>query len=279
MAQHDYNIANADGASVRADLNNALSAGVSLNSGASAPSTTFAYMLWADTTTGLLKIRNAADSAWITVGTLASANLGLQRAAKGADIASASPLVLGTDGSYFDVTGTTGFSTITVAAGVGLFMLQFDGALTMTDGASLDLGGANITTAAGDRGVFFATAANTVKMLSFQRQGVPSAAKVWVKFDQAGTVNASFNVDSVTDTGVGDWTVNIATDFSSVDYSALAGWRSDVGGVGPGNDRHVYVGAQAVGSFQFRMRDISAATAGDPNAAADDMHAQAFGDQ
>ncbi len=56
---------------------------------------------------------------------------GQLRFKKGADIASASPLVLGTDGNYFDVTGSTGFSAITVAAGA-LFMLQFDGALTLT---------------------------------------------------------------------------------------------------------------------------------------------------
>lgn len=91
---------------------------------------------------------------------------------QGADIASASPLVLGTDGGYFDVTGTTGFSSITAVAGTGQFVLQFDGTLTMTDGASLDLGGGNITTAAGDRATFFVTAANTVEMLSYQREGV-----------------------------------------------------------------------------------------------------------
>jgi hypothetical protein len=34
-------------------------------------------MWWADSTTGLLKIRDAANAAWITVGTLASTNLGL----------------------------------------------------------------------------------------------------------------------------------------------------------------------------------------------------------
>ena len=65
MAQHDYNIANQSGAAFRADLNNALLAIVSQNSGTSAPSTTFAHQLWADTTTGILKIRNAANSAWI----------------------------------------------------------------------------------------------------------------------------------------------------------------------------------------------------------------------
>ena len=77
MAQHDYVIANQSGAGFRSDLNNGLSAIVSQNSGSAAPSTTYAYMWWADTTTGLLKIRNAANSAWVTVGTLATTNLGL----------------------------------------------------------------------------------------------------------------------------------------------------------------------------------------------------------
>jgi hypothetical protein len=67
VAQHDYNIANQSGAAFRADLNNALSAIVSQNSGAAEPSTTYAYMPWADTTNGLFKIRNAANSAWITL--------------------------------------------------------------------------------------------------------------------------------------------------------------------------------------------------------------------
>ena len=67
MAQHDYNIANGTGAAVRSDLNNALAAIVSQNSGATAPSTTYAYMPWADTTTGLYKIRNAANNGWITL--------------------------------------------------------------------------------------------------------------------------------------------------------------------------------------------------------------------
>ena len=77
MAQHDYIIANQSGAAFRSDLNNGLAAIVSQNSGATLPSTTYAYQWWADTTTGLLKIRNAANNAWITVGTLADANLGL----------------------------------------------------------------------------------------------------------------------------------------------------------------------------------------------------------
>lgn len=72
MSQHDMDLANAAGASFRADLNNALLALVSHSSGATAPSTTFSYMLWADTTLGLLKIRNAANNAWLIVCDLAS---------------------------------------------------------------------------------------------------------------------------------------------------------------------------------------------------------------
>lgn len=88
-------------------------------------------------------------------------------APKGGDIASASPLVIGSDGSYFDVTGTTGFSAMTVEAG-RFFMLQFDGALTITHGSSIDLPGEqNITTAAGDRMICYAEAANTVQCLSY----------------------------------------------------------------------------------------------------------------
>lgn len=77
MSQHDYNLANASGATFRADLNSALGAIATQNSGTSAPSTTFAFEWWADTTLGLLKIRNAANSAWVSVGTLASYALGL----------------------------------------------------------------------------------------------------------------------------------------------------------------------------------------------------------
>ena len=77
MAQHDYVIANQSGAAFRGDLNNALDAIATNNSGSSEPSTTYAYQWWADTNTGLLKQRNAANSAWVTIGTLASTNLGL----------------------------------------------------------------------------------------------------------------------------------------------------------------------------------------------------------
>jgi hypothetical protein len=65
MATHDYVIDNGTGAAVRADLNNALAAIVSNNSSASEPSTKYAYQWWADTNTGILKIRNSANNGWV----------------------------------------------------------------------------------------------------------------------------------------------------------------------------------------------------------------------
>jgi len=72
MAEHDYVIANQNGANTRSDLNNALAAIVSNNSKATAPTTTYAYMWWADTANDILKQRNAADSAWISILTLST---------------------------------------------------------------------------------------------------------------------------------------------------------------------------------------------------------------
>ena len=64
---HDYSISNGTGSVIRADINNALSAIVSNNSSSSEPATKYAYMWWADTSAGLLKIRNSANDAWITL--------------------------------------------------------------------------------------------------------------------------------------------------------------------------------------------------------------------
>ena len=77
MSQHDYSIANGSGSSVRSDINDALGAIQSLNSGSSAPSTTVDYMLWLDTSNNLLKMRNGSNNGWIEIGSSNAANLGL----------------------------------------------------------------------------------------------------------------------------------------------------------------------------------------------------------
>lgn len=64
----DYDVANASGASVRADLNTILLAIATKNAGTAAPSTTYANMDWVDTTNSLWKKRNNANSSWIQLG-------------------------------------------------------------------------------------------------------------------------------------------------------------------------------------------------------------------
>jgi len=164
MAQHDHVLDNAAGAAFRADLNNALLAIVSQNSGATAPPTTYAYQWWADTTTGLLKIRNAANSAWVTVGTLASTNLGLLALSggtltglltffKGANIASATTVDLtAATGNLVHITGTTLTTGLTMNSGQVVWLIA-DAAWPLTYHATnlkLNSGGVDKTLAAGD---------------------------------------------------------------------------------------------------------------------------------
>ena len=164
MAQHDGVIDNQAGAATRSDLNNALAALISNNSGATAPPTTYAYQPWADTTTGLLKIRNAANSAWITIGTLASTNLGLLALsggsmtglltlAAGANIASAATVDLtAATGNSPRIIGTVATSAFTMNAGQQMWLIA-DGAWPLTHNATTNniVGGASITLAAGAR--------------------------------------------------------------------------------------------------------------------------------
>jgi hypothetical protein len=70
LSQHDLNIANQGFPAFRADLNDALVALGSTNSGATAPATTFANQLWYDTANNILKIRNEDNDAWISLLTL-----------------------------------------------------------------------------------------------------------------------------------------------------------------------------------------------------------------
>jgi hypothetical protein len=74
MSQNDLTIANQGFASFRSDLNSALQALGSTNSGTSAPSTTFANQLFYDTTNNILKIRNEDNDAFISLFTLDQTN-------------------------------------------------------------------------------------------------------------------------------------------------------------------------------------------------------------
>lgn len=65
--QHDYDVADAPGATVRGDINNVLEAIATNNSGATEPAALFANMWWFDTSTNILKQRTNANDAWDNV--------------------------------------------------------------------------------------------------------------------------------------------------------------------------------------------------------------------
>ena len=97
MAQvSDFNVANASGASVRSDINAILEAIKTCNSGGSDPSNPEQFMFYADTAdNNNLKIRNAANNAFTTIGSVDQANLGLLPRAGG----TMTGQLLGDDGS------------------------------------------------------------------------------------------------------------------------------------------------------------------------------------
>ena len=77
MPEHDGVIDNGTGAAVRADINNALAAIFSNNSKSGALTTNYAFQWHVDTSDGNLKIRNAANNGYVTVGPVATTNFGL----------------------------------------------------------------------------------------------------------------------------------------------------------------------------------------------------------
>ena len=72
-----YTIANDTGANVRNAINGVLGAIQTLNSGSSDPSANVAFQLSINTTSNLLKLRNAANNGYIEIGNVTQANLGL----------------------------------------------------------------------------------------------------------------------------------------------------------------------------------------------------------
>ena len=128
--QADYVVANASGSAFRADLNNQLAAIVANNSGATEPATMYAFQWWADTTTSTLKLRNASNNAWVTIGTLASTNLGLLSLA-GGTMTGALVAALGTS-SVPGISFTGDLDTGLSAAAANTLVLSTNGTARLT---------------------------------------------------------------------------------------------------------------------------------------------------
>jgi len=94
----------------------------------------------------------------------------IMKSGKGADVASAAALTLGTDGNSFDITGATTITSIGTL-GVGTHItLHFGDALTLTHHAT-DLvlpGATDLTTTAGDIAVFYEYAVGDWRCVSYQ---------------------------------------------------------------------------------------------------------------
>lgn len=56
-----------------------------------------------------------------------------------------------------------------------------------------------------------------------------NAAKAWVNFNGTGTpaIRAAHNVSSITDLGIGNYTVNFSTSLASADYAVVSSFDSD----------------------------------------------------
>jgi hypothetical protein len=133
----------------------------------------------------------------------------------------------------------------------------------ITVGSGLSLSAGSLSAVAASQAEQEAGSSTTVAVTPGRQQFHPSAAKAWINFDGTGTpaVSASYNMDGstpITEHGTGDYTLNIATDFSSAAYSFAPGCGT-TNRTFQGND------AQAAGSWRgrsFVTTDLSAADVG-----------------
>ena len=71
----------------------------------------------------------------------------------------------------------------------------------------------------------------TVLVTPARQQYHPSSAKAWIYFDGTGTpaIHASYNVSSLSDNAVGNYSVNFTVAFSSQNYCAVGSSRAGGG--------------------------------------------------
>ena len=258
MATHDYVIDNSTGANVRSDLNNVLQAILTNNSSGSAPSTTAAYMLWADTSNNILKMRNSANDAWIELfqldGTLTledgsastpglafrdDLNTGLfSSAADTVDVSCG-----GTTRGSFSSSGLTVTGNVTATTFVGNIDAvdgDFDGTL---EADAITVAGTALATVIAGTTVTTATNANHISVADNESTNENNL----VPFieDASATGNVGLESD-------GDFTYNPSTGTVTAtkfvgDGSGLTGLSS--GGVSSDSQENVVAGGNAGDSF------------------------------
>jgi hypothetical protein len=246
MSQHDYDIANADGATVRADVNAVLQAIAELNSGATAPSTTFAYMWWADTSSGILKRRNAANTAWISVMSLTTGLIiGTDVQAYNAALANIAGLSLAS-GDLLYVTGSSPATITRLAKGSNGQFLTLSGGVPAWAAAPAGLTLLDASTFSGDGSVDYDNTLITSTYQSYVIRGwlqpTTDDVELWLRFsdDNLSTLEATnylwFTHGSISATTLHNTQTSLAAGTSAI---PIAGAQSSLQSPGNGANERV----------------------------------------
>jgi hypothetical protein len=141
-------------------------------------------------------------------------------------------LTLGTDGNYFDITGTTAITSISTLSVGTIVKLHFDDVLTLTYNAT-DLilpGGANITTAAGDEAEFVEYATGDWRCISYTRASGTSVvppAGITISAAVATTSGTAWDF-----TGISSGVKRIALNFDQVSTDGTSFYTLQIGDSG-----------------------------------------------
>lgn len=177
---------------------------------------------------------------------------------------------------YFTGSGTAALATFTAAGRalvddadaaaqrttLGLGALATAANITTTEIAAATLVTAADTIAANNNNTTIPTSA-AVKAYA---DAIPSPVKAWVNFNGTGTVaiRASFNVSSITDNGVGDYTVNFTSAMSDANYAASVTSLADTPSASASSNscgQSVLAGSLRVRSYSINGSAFTDATA------------------
>ena len=199
MSQNSTTIADSNGVNLLLNLNNAINTLESNHSGTTAPSAPFAGMVWYDTTNSLFKIRNTANSAWLTKEAFGLSNVDNTSDAN-KNVLSASKLTTPRtiNGTSFDgsanITIPTGSDFTKPFQGAPLFTKASVSTITIPIGTSVKAG-ANIITVSGTA---YTLSLNSVGVGALDTGAKAAGTDYYVYALEAGGVILSANATNPT---------------------------------------------------------------------------------
>lgn len=278
MAQADYVISpNPTGLAMRTEVNQIFQAILTNNSGSVAPTTTQAGMFWGDISNALtyyLKIRNHTNDGWVSLyaydvatktispvntpaGNISSTTT--QGAINELDTEKQATLVSGTNIKTVNSTSLLGSGNVAVQP----TLVSGTNIKTVNGTSLLGSGDISITETAWESNDSRAKTA-----LNATGSAPIYACRAWVNFNGTGTVaiRASGNVSSITDNGVGDYTVNFTTALPDANYGI-----SSIGALATNYLFIVPTGTPSTTQYQLLTSNVNG-TAQDPTAVSIAIH-------